>query len=120
MTGVLCWDTPQRAVPVSEWLAISADGAPPGVYVPNMSPADMARWKAKLVNPPGGDARVEIRKTAGGVQVVVAVTRDVVKIAMNGTAKFSPAEFDEMAAAVAEARARLDHELMAAGGSLDG
>lgn len=107
MTGVLYWGTPQRAMPASEWMAISADGAPPGVYTPNMSEADMARWKAKLVNPAGGDTRVEIRKSAGGTQILIIVTVSRVTMSMNGRATLTAAEFGEMGFAVAEARGRL-------------
>jgi len=59
---ILCFrkDIPKK-MSTKEWLSISADGAPPGVYTPNMSKQDMLKWKAKLIK--GSDPRIEIRKT---------------------------------------------------------
>ena len=59
----------KKAMPHSEWEKISADGAPPGVYCPNMSVEDMHKWKAKLVG--GTDPRVEIRKTISGARLLL-------------------------------------------------
>lgn len=59
--NVLMWDKPAKIMTEEERAAAyQADGAPPGVYVPNMSDEDRRRWKAKKI---GGDhPRVEIRK----------------------------------------------------------
>lgn len=117
--GVLSWARPQRAIPVEEWKAISADSAPPGVYSPNMSDEDRLKWKAKKIG--GKDPRVEIRKTVVGTprkskhgpwdntsyaQVVLTVRPfpdDTVIMSMNGTAEFTGGEFTEMMVAVQEA-----------------
>jgi hypothetical protein len=88
-----------------QWQAISADSAPPGVYVPNMSEADRDAWKAKLIG--GRDPRVEIRKAAGGTQVLIVVRPGGVRMSMNGPASFTREEWGQLAAAVAEAAARL-------------
>jgi hypothetical protein len=61
MSKVLSWDKPKRKMPKEEWMKISADSAPPGVYTPNMSKNDMLKWKAKHIK--GDDERVEIRKS---------------------------------------------------------
>lgn len=60
--GVLMWDKPKKAMSSADWSSLSADGAPPGVYVPNMSDEDRHRWKAKLVGQATGFPQVEIRK----------------------------------------------------------
>lgn len=99
--SVLTWDPRPRAMSREQWEAISADCAPPGVYTPNMSRADMELWKAKLfrgANPP----RVEIRKTVCGTQVLIAVNPGGVRMSMNGPAVFTVGEWDELHAAVAE------------------
>lgn len=58
-----------------EWKSISADGAPPGVYVPNMSDADAQTWRAKLTGV-RTEPQVEIRKSVGGVNVTLVVGLD--------------------------------------------
>lgn len=59
--SVLNWDKPAKKMSKEEWTSISADGAPPGVYTPNMSKEDSRRWNAKYIS--GKDPRVEIRKS---------------------------------------------------------
>lgn len=59
--SVLNWDKPAKKMSKEEWASISADGAPPGVYTPNMGKVDAEKWKAKYIA--GKDPRVEIRKT---------------------------------------------------------
>lgn len=61
--SVLMWDKPKRVKSVEEWKDISADGAPPGVYTPNMSEDDKHKWKAVLKGKTTGFPYVEIRKT---------------------------------------------------------
>ena len=61
MPKILMWEKPQQIMSTEAWKKISADGAPPGVYTPNMSKDDMMKWKAKLIK--GKTPRVEIRKT---------------------------------------------------------
>lgn len=113
---VLSWDKPQRKMSKEDWKAISADGAPPGVYTPNMSEADKAKWKAVKKGQNSGDLRVEIRKTVSGdtpekqhcyAQVLLVVRKDSVALSCNGTAVFTADEADEMAKAIAEARLAL-------------
>lgn len=58
----LMWDKPDRVQSVEEWKSWQADSAPPGTYVPNMSDADRARWKAKKVGFKAGHPQIEIRK----------------------------------------------------------
>lgn len=76
--SILMWEKPEKILSDEEWKAISADGAPPGVYTPNMSPDDARRFKAKVVKPKTGPRRVEIRVTVDGVQVVVMVAAEPV------------------------------------------
>jgi hypothetical protein len=99
--SVLMWDKPAKVMTTEEWQAISADSAPPGVYVPNMSDADRAAWKAKAIK--GQDPRVEIRKTAGGTQVLIIVRPESVRMSMNGSATFTQEEWGELGTAVTEA-----------------
>lgn len=123
---VLTWDKPPQALETEDWKRISADGAPPGVYHPNMSPEDMLLWKAKIVGTRQGDPRVEIRKTVIGsepygsgrperrwtacAQMLMIVWppssdgRSRVRISLNGTADFSPREHAELERAVHEAQ----------------
>jgi hypothetical protein len=111
--------------------SFSADGAPPGVYIPNMSGTDMRKWKAKLIK--GEFARVEIRKSAGSQMVIIVslsgtpITtnkvydhsiraykkvpcfQDVnVKMSMNGPAHMSFKELNELYLAVSEAKLVLE------------
>lgn len=76
--SILMWEKPEKILSTDEWKAISADGAPPGVYTSNMSKEDRERFKAKLVRPKAGPPRVEIRVTVEGVQVVVVVAEETV------------------------------------------
>lgn len=61
--GIVMWDKPQRVLAKEDWLNISADSAPPGVYSPNMSDEDRERWKGKLVGTKLEHPQVELRKT---------------------------------------------------------
>lgn len=88
-----------------------ADGAVPGVYVPNMSANDMDRWKAKHIK--GKDERVEIRKTVDyHTQMVVTVHKfsswDIgshyVEMSANGRLRFSPKDWQDLFLAVEEAK----------------
>lgn len=116
---ILSWDKPEKVMTTEEWQRISADGAPPGVYTPNMSEGGMVKWKAKYVG--GRNPRVEIRKTVLGpfrlakqpspwettrntAQVLVIVDATTVRMSANGTADFEGWEFDQLHEAVAEAR----------------
>jgi hypothetical protein len=60
---VLSWEKPKQVMSKEEWAeSYGADGAPPGCFQPNMSPADIGKWKAKLVGQKTGFPQVEIRK----------------------------------------------------------
>lgn len=101
---VLTWDKPDKVLTTEAWKGISADGAPPGVYTPNMSDDDMLRWKAKLVGKTTDEPRVEIRKTAqNGVQMKIVVDHEGVLLSMNGTAWLRPREVKALQKAIGEA-----------------
>jgi hypothetical protein len=124
---ILSWDKPEKIMSKEAWQSISADGAPPGVYSPNMSHEDMKKWKAKFIG--GKSPRVEIRKTTdNGTQVLIVVTNGGfpckvdrftpegielhskgknVRISQNGPAFFSFAELESLQQAVTEAKAVL-------------
>jgi hypothetical protein len=116
---VLSWETPKKKMPVEDWKKISADGAPPGVYTPNMSKKDMLKWKAKYIG--GTDPRVEIRKSFHhsngksypecvnyGAQVLIVVRKKhndepQVLISTNGKMGMSLSDFFDLNEAVKEA-----------------
>lgn len=126
--GILMWDQPAKVMSTAERNAISADGAPPGVYVSNMSAADQQRWRAKLVGQTVGHPSVEIRKSAGAAQVVIVVTlggfrekavirsdgfkifqkQHNIKISQGGAASYSWQDWEEMQQAIAEAKQVLE------------
>ena len=102
--STLTWDKPKQVLSKDQWKSISADGAPPGVFQPNMSREDMKKWKAKLVKGSDGD-RVEIRKTAGQTQLLLMVYKHGdIRISANGKAFVKTQELVE---AIAEAQAYL-------------
>lgn len=111
---VLCWEKPEKAESYEAWARYQAECAPPGTYVPNMSDAWKARWKARMLGQRSGDLRVEVRKSTGiyrggSVQVkLVAGDDGTVTMSMNGTAELTRQEFTELGAAVAEARAAME------------
>jgi hypothetical protein len=109
MKLVLSWEAPPNATSTEQWQSISADGAPPGVYTPNMSAEDARKWKAKLVGKTTDNPRVEIRKTTGnGIQVLIVVSRNEIHLSMNGKAEFNTGEFWELENAIIEAQDALD------------
>lgn len=119
---VLRRDKPPKIMSTEKWQQISADSAPPGVYMPNMSDADAATWRAKLIG--GRDRRVEIRITVIGperaapprswarslvnhAQVLIIVEEDTVRMSANATMDFRNQVWDELVQAIAEARQAL-------------
>jgi len=122
------WDQPAKVMTTAERNAISADGAPPGVYVSNMSEDDRQRWRAKLIGQSVGHPSVEIRKTAGAAQVVIVVTlggfrekgvirsdgfmirqrHHNIKISQGGAASYSWEDWEDMKQAIEEARQILE------------
>lgn len=121
---ILKWDKPEQVMSKESWQGISADGAPPGVYCPNMSDEDQQAWKAKLVGKRSGIKQVEIRKTTSNhTQMLLIVSNDGfrrkvdhwhpdgkefpgrnVRISLNGPAAFTFEEMEQMALAIEEAR----------------
>lgn len=121
--SILSWDKPARVKSTKDWKSLSAEGAPPGVYTPNMSEADMEKWKAKLVGHKVGQPRVEIRKTAGAqILIIVSLTgteypdkygkvggEDMnVQISANSQIHMTFEDFSHLQEAVAEARKALE------------
>lgn len=110
--AILSFEKPKKVMTDKQYASITADGAPPGVYTPNMSEEDKERWKAKLIK--GKDARVEIRKTFQGLgyyaQVCIIVYKDTaeefadVVVSTNGKIGASFQEMEEMNAAINEAK----------------
>ena len=94
-----------------------SDSGVDGTYVPNMSEADMKKWKAKHIK--GADERIEIRKTLNGVQLLVVVYKtrketegyggimrmehENVQMSMNGKLQMSFAQYKELKEAISEA-----------------
>ncbi len=119
---LLVWDKLPKKMPVEDWKTISADGAPPGVYSPNLSREDAQKWRAKLCGHKSGHPQVEIRTSKGGCQllIIVSVQGNIkyqgrieecnVRISSNGPVQFRFEDFEEMKVAVAEAAVKL-HEL---------
>lgn len=104
--SVLEWGKPPKAMSSAQWAAISADGAPPGVYTPNMSQEWAQKWKARMTGQRGGGngLKVEVRKTAGA-QVLLVIHEDGwVQLSANGQSSFSPQDWQDLSAVAAEAR----------------
>jgi len=116
MTCTLCWDKPKQVMTKEERGAYTADGSPPGCYVPNMSHSDIKKWKAKLLGKKSGFPRVEIRKNSFVVVVSLGNgyaykfykpehTKGIqVHIASAGPIQLTFKELDELNDAVNEAR----------------
>ena len=132
--SILSWDTPAKARSSKEHTTMySSDSGVPGTYVPNMDEADMAKWKAKLVGARSDHPRVEIRKSIGGVQLLVIVCADPapypvsgdwkavdvwrrsgtacnVSMSMNGTLRMGFGDWAEFDQAISEAHQALVKE----------
>ena len=122
---ILDFDKPKKARSTEEHNEIySADCPAAGIYVPNMSDADMLKWKAKVIG--GKDPRVEIRKSVRGVdptlirednfsiynghcsaQVLIIVRPNKVIMSSNGRMVFDGKVWEELSKAVEEARKAL-------------
>jgi len=128
---VLSFAKPKRKQSVEDWKSISADGAPPGVYVSNMGDKDRKRWKAKVFGSKSGNFRIEIRSEKAGSNLLIIVNGkmptaektksygtgeyarsypvrenepDGVKMSSNGPLFFDPMAWVELSDAVLEAR----------------
>jgi hypothetical protein len=84
-----------------QYESISAEGAPPGVYTPNMSEQDAATWRAKLIR--GFAPRVEIRVLRGS-QFVIVVRPHSLRLSMNGPVELDDDGYEQLVQAIAEAR----------------
>ena len=121
---ILFWDKPKPIMSKEERMDISADSAPPGVYVSNMSDEDRRKWKAKLVGHKSGHPQVEIRKDStviivslhggyrykyyGPDKVGTGDTNGInLHIASAGPMQLTFEEFEEMKLAVEEAKEAL-------------
>lgn len=115
---ILDFDRPVKTKSTAEWKKISADGAPPGVYTPNMSERDMRKWKAKKINWGKADARIEIQKTfswdnglrypdrlgySAQCKIVVSKQEPRVLMSCNGKCAMSAADAVEFQQALQEA-----------------
>ena len=101
---ILDWSKQPKKMSTREWMSISADCAPPGVYTPNMSDEDARKWRAKKIG--GADPRVEIR-TLRGSQMLIIVRPSQVRISMNGPVELDGDAWTDFKYAVEEAQAVL-------------
>jgi hypothetical protein len=109
--SVLYFDEIKKKQSQEDWSkSYFADGAPPGVYVPNMSDGDALLWRAKQIG--GKNPRIEIRKRLNcWVNVVVIVYPDEsVKLSANGKMEFTPNEYRELITGIAQAKTLLRGE----------
>jgi len=126
MSSLLYFGPVERKMSVDSWKGVQADGAPPGTYIPNMTPKYLAMWKAEVIGVKTGNFKVEIRRVIRGVCVCINVLgekyvpsekdyRDrwkrvdpklsggCVAISMNGTVFMSLSDLAEMNQAIEEA-----------------
>ena len=119
----LDFERPKKVMSTEEWLNISADSAPPGVYSPNMSAEDLQKYKAKCI---GGEVpRIEIRvshscevlvkvknqhidcKGAGWGSKIAKLAHEHgaknIKMSMNGAMELTYEEWEVFKAAIDEA-----------------
>ena len=106
--GILRFKKPKKALSTQEHnMKYQADGAPPGVYVPNMSHFDEYTWRAKHIK--GDNERVEIRRSIYHAQMLVVVyksfqgERSKIVISCNSKMHFSLEVYSEMQIAIKEA-----------------
>lgn len=117
--AILSWDKPTKLRTSAEHAATySADGAPPGTYVPNMSDEDMQKWKAKLTGTRRESPQVEIRKSFSNQMLIIVTlggysyksytpeeTKDKnIHISVNGPLQMTFDDLQEMNAAIEEAK----------------
>jgi hypothetical protein len=112
---VLWFEKPKKAMSKEAHQSISADGAPPGVYTPNMSVADRLKWKAKVVGSKSENFQVEIRSMSPRCNLLAIVngvmrtgSRDEkpfeVKLSANGPMFFDRKVWGNFEDAIREAR----------------
>ena len=117
---IVMWNKPKRIMSEeSRRKNFSSDSEVPGTYVPNMSAADVASWKGKLVRHTTDNPQVELRKDT---MVIVVSLRGGYKykyytpektsefnihIAIAGPAQFSWKDWADMRKAISESAERL-------------
>jgi hypothetical protein len=119
--SILQWEQPEKELSTEQWKEIAADNTPPGVYSPNMSSADIEKWKAKLVGTKSGYPRVEIRKgTTALMLIIVSLGQGFqqkykgmpegtnIQMSMNGASAMTWQEWDDFNQAIQEAKAILE------------
>lgn len=108
--SLVVWDEPVKHVPLDEWEALSADGAPPGVYTRRWK--DTQVWYGKVGGTRKPPMFVTLRYTTSNyvyVKVVVSET-GTVNVSMNGTAEMTRNEFIDMGVAISEAFEKIARE----------
>lgn len=106
----IVWERPAKVMTEQERTdRYVADGAPPGVYVPNMSATDARKWRGKLIGRNTDKPRIEVRKrTENYVQMLIVVHHDrSIHMSMNGTAHLTANEFSELAVVVDECKSMI-------------
>lgn len=118
--GILSFEKPAKVRSFKDHAErYSSDSGIAGTYVPNLSKADMKKWKAKHIR--GKDERIEIRKSINGAQMLIVVyksrqegdwhagihSHENVQISANGKIQLAFADWQEMAQAIEEAKALL-------------
>lgn len=110
---ILNWAKPDKIMTTEERSKISADGAPPGVYVSNISNKDLVKWKAKITGQKKARPQVEIRRNY--MVLIVSLGEGYnykgrgkagvnVHLSTSGAQLFTFEEFNQMNKAVQEAR----------------
>lgn len=98
---------PERIMPVEERQRIQAEGAPPGVYVDNMSDVARSLWRAKVVGIRTKEFALEIRTGKLNANTLIIVTGKPgnyqMRITANGPMQIKAVVFEELTLVVAEA-----------------
>lgn len=108
--SVITWGKPERAMSTEEWRGLTADGAPPGVYVRNQ-PTDAAqKWWGQVQGTRKPPLRAVLRYTTQNfVYLKIVVWQNgIVHISANGTAELTREEAGQMGQAIAEAFEHLE------------
>lgn len=118
--SVLSFAKLKKVMTKEEHQSYTAEGAPPGTYVSNMSDVDRKKWKAKVVGSQSLNFQIELRSEKSGSNLLAIVNGKMpdydpkepfawqgqphqMKLSANGPMFFGPKEWDEFMAAVAEA-----------------
>lgn len=119
--GIISWDKPRKIHSTKDHNEMySSDCDVPGTYMPNMSKDDIKKWKGRVVGAKIGSPQVEIRKNymlvivslGGGYQHKFYTREKTVginlHISMAGPTQLTFQDWDDMKAAVDEARQKLE------------